>query len=128
MKPVLVDTSVWRRHFAGRLSAEHGRWFGALLDEDGGVLVHPWVLGELVLGGLSTREEDLLALLPSVAPLEHHEVLGFVRQRGLARRGIGYIDAHLIGGALTAGATLWTLDRNLETVADELSVRFVGPQ
>ena len=54
MTAVLVDTSVWRRFFGGSPAAGA---LADLLDEDGAVLVHPFVLGELVLGGLSAREE-----------------------------------------------------------------------
>ena len=48
--------------------------------------------GELVLGGLSAREESLFGRLPSATVLAHEEVLEFVRRRKLARRGIGWID------------------------------------
>lgn len=128
MSPVLLDTSVWRRFFAGRLSAEHARWFQALLDEDGAVVTHPWVVGELVLGGLAAREEALLALLPSVASVEHEHALAFVRHRRLAQRGIGWIDVHLLASSLTGNASLWTLDKALDGVAQELGVRFAGFQ
>ena len=36
-------------------------------------------------------------------------------------RGIGYIDAHLLASvALTGKAQLWTHDKNLASVADDL--------
>ena len=128
MTPVLLDTSVWRRHFAGRLTAEHGRWLHTLLDEDGVVFTHPWVVGELVLGGLAAREEELLGLLPSLNVVDHTDVLGFVRRRRLSQRGIGWIDVHLLASALTGSAALWSLDKNLEAVAQELGVQFHGLQ
>lgn len=56
MTGVLVDTSVWRRYFSG---AQGVRGLGDLLDDDGNVLVHPFVIGELVLGGLSAQEQRL---------------------------------------------------------------------
>ena len=71
--PVLIDTSVWRGFFKGNSA------FRALrdqLDEDGAVLMHPFVLGELVMGGLSQKEENLFAQLPVVALVPHDEVLG----------------------------------------------------
>jgi predicted nucleic acid-binding protein len=128
VKQVLVDTSVWRRHFAGRLSTEHARWFTGLLDEDGAVLTHPWVIGELVLGGLSAKEEALLHLLPSANEVENPDLLGFIRHRRLAQRGIGWVDAQLLACALTHSASLWTTDKNLEGAADTLNVRFEGFQ
>ena len=121
MKPVLVDTSVWRRYFAG---APTVRALGDLLDEDGSVLVHPFVVGELVLGGLSTREEALFARLPAAAVVPHDEVLAFIRRRKLTRRGIGWVDVHLLASALTSGAALWSVDADLSAAAEELGVGY----
>jgi predicted nucleic acid-binding protein len=121
VKPVLVDTSVWRRYFAG---SPQVRRLAGLLDEDGVVLVHPFVVGEMVLGGLSVREESLFARLPVAGVVAHGEVLEMVRRRRLARRGIGWVDAHLLASALTAAAALWTADADLRAAADELGVGF----
>lgn len=121
MKPVLVDTSVWRRYFAGTASV---RRLGELLDEDGAVLVHPFVVGELVLGGLSTPEEALFARLPSAGVVPHEEVLDFVRRRRLMRRGIGWVDAHLLASTLTCSAVLWSIDADLRAAAADLGVDF----
>ena len=120
MTPVLVDTSVWRRYWSGATSA---RPLGELLDEEA-VLCHPFILGELVLGGLSTREEELFARLPRAGLAPHEEVLMLVRRRRLMRRGIGWVDAHLLASALLASATLWSLDGDLASVAADLDVAF----
>ena len=119
MKPVLVDTSVWRRYFSGTASV---RGLGDLLDEDGAVLVHPFVIGEMVLGGLSAREEQLFVRLPSAGVVPHEEVLELVRRRRLARRGIGWVDAHLLASALTSSAALWSVDADLSAVAADLGI------
>jgi predicted nucleic acid-binding protein len=121
LNPVLVDTSVWRRYFAGAPSV---RALGQLLDEDEAILVHPFVVGELVLGGLSTREEALFARLPAAALVAHEEVVAFVRRRGLARRGIGWVDAHLLASALAEGGVLWSVDRDLSAAAAGLGVGY----
>jgi hypothetical protein len=119
MRPVLVDTSVWRRFFAGAPAA---RGLNDLLDEEGAVLVHPFVVGELVLGGLSPPEEELLGRLPAAGLVPHEEVLEFIRRRRLARRGIGWVDAHLLASALTSSSTLWSFDSDLSTAASDLGV------
>jgi len=121
LTPVIVDTSVWRRYFSGAPAA---RRLGPLLDEEGGVLVHPFIMGELVLGGLSMREEALFARLPFAAVVPHEEVLDFVRRRRLARSGIGWVDAHLLASALTTPALLWSLDSGLASAAANLEVGF----
>ena len=121
MTPVLVDASVWRRYFSGTSSV---RGLGDLLDEDGAVLVHPFVIGEMVLEGLSAREEHLFVRLPSAGVVPHEEVLELVRRRRLARRGIGWVDAHLLASALTSSAVLWSADADLSAVAADLGIRW----
>ncbi len=121
MKPVLVDTSVWRRFFRGTASI---RPLGELLDDDGAVLVHPFVIGELVLGGLSPREERLFARLPKASLVSHEDVLELVRRRQLMRQGIGWVDAHLLASALLSSAVLWSADAALSAAAASLEVGF----
>jgi hypothetical protein len=121
LRPVLVDTSVWRRYFAG---ASTVRTLADLLDEDGAVIVHPFVIGELVLGGLSMREEALFARLAAAPVVPHDEVLAFVRRRRLARRGVGWVDAHLLASALASGCALWSVDTSLSAAAADLGIHF----
>jgi predicted nucleic acid-binding protein len=123
---VLVDTSVWRRFFSGKGGAKIKHALGALLDEDDALLIHTAVLGELVLGGLSPREEALLGRLPRAPQISDGEVLAFIRQRKLVRRGIGWVDAHLLASALVASAKLWSADARLGEVAADLEIAFSG--
>jgi hypothetical protein len=95
-----------------------------LLDEDGVVLVHPAVVGELVLGGLSINEERLLGRLPRAPEVSSAELLEFVRARKLARRGIGWVDCQLLASAILGTARLWSLDRKLADAADHLKIAF----
>lgn len=123
MKPVLVDTSVWRKFFRGSAAVQRLR---DLLDEDGAVLIHPFVLGELVLGGISSAQESLFGRLPESRMVEHSEVLEFVRRRRVVRKGIGWIDAHLLASALTSSASLWSVDAKLSIAAANLGVDFMS--
>jgi hypothetical protein len=120
---VLVDTSVWRKYFSGATAAKP---LAALLEDAGFVLVHPFIVGELLLGGLSQREEKLFELLPNADVVSHDEVLELVRRRRLARRGIGWVDAHLLASALTSSAQLWAMDADLQKVATDLNIDFHG--
>ena len=119
---ILVDTSVW---------VEHLRSASAILSallEDGGVLGHPFVLGELALGNLRRRDDVLRVLrrLPQATSASHLEVLQFIDREALYGRGIGYVDAHLLAAArLTAGSKLWTRDRRLQAVAGQLGLAAV---
>jgi len=124
MKPVLVDTSVWRRFFAGTAAF---RGLGDLLDEDEAVLVHPFVVGELVMGGLSSKHEAHLQRLPRAPVLAHEEVLGLVRRQHLVRRDLGWVDAHLLASALVSSALLWSADKDLAAAAVALTAAFRPP-
>jgi predicted nucleic acid-binding protein len=118
---ILVDTSVWIDHLRTGIPA--------LSDalEQGRVLVHRFVVGELACGNLRNRGEviDLLGNLPSAPTATHAEAMEFIERRALMGRGIGYIDVHLLAAAALAGtARLWTRDRRLERVASGLNLAF----
>ncbi|MGI8983083.1 MAG: VapC toxin family PIN domain ribonuclease [Acidimicrobiales bacterium] len=92
----------------------------ARLLDDGLVLGHPWVAGELALGHLVRRSEviGLLGSLPRAMVATPEEILALVEHHQLHGIGIGYVDAQLLAStALTDGATLWTADRRLEAAA-----------
>lgn len=114
---ILVDTSVWVDHLRRGMPA-----LAEALDA-GGVLMHPFVRGELACGHLRNRAEvlQLLGDLPPAPIATDAEALAFIERRALMGRGIGYIDVHLLAAtALAAQARLWTLDRRLAAVAEEL--------
>jgi hypothetical protein len=119
MKPVVVDTSVWRGFFAGRTAA---RPLGELLGIAGLVLVHPLVIGELVLGGLASAEEKLLLQLPRAERVDYPHVLAMIRHHKLTRRGVGWVDAELVASALAGKALLWSFDNSLAAAALDVGI------
>ena len=107
---ILVDTSIWIDHLRQR----DQRLCGLL--EQGQVLAHPFVIGELALGNLQNRDTILGALqeLPQAPVATDAEVLAFITGNALYGMGIGYIDAHLLATTrLAPGAMLWTRDKGL---------------
>ncbi len=121
---ILVDTSVWIDFFRGAPAV------AALSTrlEAGDVLLHPWVLGELALGQRGARWTNTvrdLRLLPRGTVLGDAEVLAFIEARSLAGKGVGWVDVQLLAGALADGATLWTLDRRLATIARSLRLHLL---
>jgi hypothetical protein len=114
---ILVDTSVWVDHL------RRGDEALVALLEEGRVLVHPFVIGEIACAILADRAEtlDLLNDMPAAPCAEHHEVLAFVAQHRLYGKGIGYLDVHLLASvALMPGTMLWTRDRRLHATAAAL--------
>jgi len=117
---VLVDTSVWVEHLrSGNLGLEN------LLNE-GRVVCHPFIVGELACGNLSNRSEilSLLQALPLVNHAEHEEVMHFIESYSLMGRGLGYIDMHLIASALLTKVPIWTLDKKLKEVSSKLRLEY----
>jgi predicted nucleic acid-binding protein len=117
---VLVDTSVWVSH----LRDENAELSNLL--NDGVVLCHPFIVGEIACGNLKDRSAILsfLELLPMSIEAEHDEVLSFIESRRLMGKGIGYIDVHLLISAILTDAPLWTLDTKLAQVSASLHIKY----
>lgn len=116
---ILVDTSIWIDHL--RVRDER---LARMLD-DGRVLAHPFVTGELALGNLRHRDAVLGALLdlPQAVVATESEVLRLIGEKSLFGIGIGYIDAHLLAAVrLTPGSMLWTRDKRLLAASAQLGV------
>ncbi|MEO7158696.1 MAG: type II toxin-antitoxin system VapC family toxin [Vicinamibacterales bacterium] len=116
---ILVDTSVWIEHLR---TAKSG--LEAALD-DGEVLMHPLVFGELACGNIANRRVflDLMHDLPLAQEASHEEAMTLIEKRRLMGRGIGYIDVQLLAAtAITPLARFWTFDRRLAKIAAELGI------
>ena len=114
---ILVDTSVWIDH----INASDPMLASLLTDAR--VLTHPYVIVEISLGSLRDREVVLGALLdlPSVPTATPDETFYLIKRESLFNRGIGYVDTSLLASArLCPGVTIWTRDKRLKKVADEL--------
>ena len=117
---VLVDTSVWVTHLrSGTVGLE------ALLN-DGHVVCHPFIIGELACGNIRNRAEilSLLKELPMALHAEHEEVMRFIDNYRLMGKGLGYIDIHLLASAILTKISLWTLDNRLQEVSLKLGLKY----
>jgi predicted nucleic acid-binding protein len=114
---ILVDTSIWidLLRGSGPLSEMLSR------NE---VQTHPFVIGELACGSLPDRPTTLKLLLelPSVRVAGNSEVLFFIEKHNLMARGIGYVDMHLLASAALDACKLFTRDKRLHSIADELTL------
>lgn len=117
---ILVDTSVWVDHL------RKGDVLLAELLQRAEVVMHPFVVGEIACGSLADRPLilELLRQLPPALVAESDEVLGYIERNKLFGKGIGYVDVHLLASAVLGGSTLWTRDRQLRTVAQQVGCAF----
>jgi predicted nucleic acid-binding protein len=116
---ILVDTSVWIDH----INASEPL-LAQLLGKER-VLAHPFVIGEISLGSLRDRQSVLGALrdLPSAPVATPEEIFFLIERERLFNRGIGYVDTSLLASArLQPGMQIWTRDKRLKKVADELGL------
>lgn len=118
---IIPDTSIWVDLFRGGQN---------LLATEPELarrrLLHPFVFGELLLGGLP-KDRALRAALAALRPApiaETSEVVAFIQWANLAGTGIGYVDAHLLVSATMIGGSILTLDQNLHAQAKRLNVAF----
>ena len=116
---ILADTSIWIDHFRA-----HDLMLAHVLERNE-VLIHPFVLGEISLGNFGDRKRKLvmLAKLPLATLASAAEVARAIEDNRLHGLGVGYIDVHLaVSTMLTRDARLWTRDRRLRSVAEQLGV------
>lgn len=113
---ILADTSVWIDHFRS-----HNAELAGLLDE-GKVLIHDFVIGELATGNLRERELTLhrLQRLPAIKTARQSEVLHLLEVQRLQGTGLGWVDLHLLTSARLSNCGLFTLDRGLREAAQRL--------
>lgn len=115
---ILADTSVWIEFLSkGNDPMAHHL-------EEGEILTHPVVLGELAVGNLSNRQtvlEDLM-LLPRIPPASDEETLYLIEAHHLWGKGLHWNDVQLLASALASSVPLWTLDRKLQTYTRKLAV------
>ena len=90
--------------------------------------MHEMVLGEVAMGSEQQRQNalELLPLLPMAQVASHQEAMALVDQHRLYRRGVGYVDVHLLTTVVLQPRTfLWTRDKRLRAAAEQLGVAFM---
>lgn len=119
---VLVDSSVWIRHFRERDPVL------VRLLADGEVVQCDVVVGELMLGsGISPAIRALLDALPGIEVVTSSDCLGFIDDHDeLSRLGIGWADVQVLASCRAARVRLYTHDRALRAAAGRARVQLVG--
>ncbi|WEK06607.1 MAG: type II toxin-antitoxin system VapC family toxin [Candidatus Devosia phytovorans] len=116
---ILADTSIWIDHFRVTNLAV----VRAIRERT--LVIHPYVIGELALGSLKSRDQTIARLsrfhhLPKVP---HDDILKMIETLSLYGRGLGYVDVHLLASCIaTANCKLLTRDRRLRETAEQLGI------
>ena len=84
--------------------------------------MHPYVVGELLLGGLSDENEALMHSLDWCEPAAADELHDFIHRFRLAGSGMGWVDAALLFAAQASGSWLATYDTTLARCARQLDI------
>lgn len=121
---VLVDSSVWVSHFKRRNDQLVN------LLENGLVVCHPFVVMEIACGTPPNRRAiiDMLGEIESTTLATTGEILAMLERHRLYGRGCGLVDLSLLASVfLTDKALLWTFDKRLAQVANELHKAYRPP-
>ncbi len=97
------------------------------LIAESSIALHPFVYGELLLGGLPNNgiaAKQLLKLDRSPVA-SASEAAAFIEWAELSGTGIGYVDSHLLVSAkLFAGGSVLTRDKKLRAQAERLGLAY----
>ncbi len=119
---IIVDTSMWMDQIRG-LPTPLDELFGRGL-----IALHPFVLGELMLGGLPKASKFAVDLndLPEAPVASAKEVAAFITWAKMAGTGLGYVDTHLLVSAkLMPGGSILSQDKNLLAQAKRLGLAYL---
>ena len=120
---ILVDTSVWIDH----LHKKEPRLVEQLERDE--VVCHPLVIEELGLGSIADRVAvlSLLGDLGALPVASHAEARSLVESHRLWGRGLSAVDAHILASVrIVAGTVLWTRDKRLKMVANDIGTSLVS--
>lgn len=114
---IIVDTNAWVSFFKGEKKARH---IQDMIIEDR-VAMHPYIYGELLLGGLAEKARSLLLAIEPVNVIHQEAVFSFILKNRMKIRGIGWVDVNILISALSYKHRVYTFDENLTKVSREFN-------
>ena len=120
---IIVDTSVWIEYLKGN-NPEITRSLKPRLQNRKVVAVSA-VFGELLQGVKNKREREIIQgfrkSLPHVDETDLFIEAGQIaNEYKLYNKGVGLIDGYILSAALRHDLPIWTLDKKLDRVIDEV--------
>lgn len=118
---ILADTSIWIDYLRGQ-----NNLLAQYIQQDQ-LTIHSMILGELALGSFQDRQKLLrgCASLPLMPTVSHDVVMEFIDEFSLMGKGIGWVDANLLVAVSQDSAKLWTRDKRLNVIAQDLNLAHV---
>ena len=114
---IIADTNIWISFFKGEKKA----YFLKELIIENMVILHPYIYGELLLGGISQKAGQLLHSLEYVETSKADLVYYFITKNKIHGRGIGWVDVNILVAALSGKHRVFTFDKNFETLCMEFN-------
>jgi predicted nucleic acid-binding protein len=111
---LLVDTNVWVDFFKGKKDAQQL----SKIIELGDVLIHPFVLTELVIGGLRKDFQKKLELMQFTDVISEEKIRLFIQTENLSGKGLGLVDIHILATARIFPCKIWSFDSYLNKAAN----------
>lgn len=121
---ILVDTNIWVAFFDGKGHALH---LERLLNDNRACL-HPWVFGELTLGYLGSKRNEILlqlGLFPHTVAYPVEELRGFIETEQLCGKGLSLVDVQLLYTSMVNDYSLWTADQDLHAMAKHYKIEAI---
>lgn len=118
---ILADSSVWQA-WLPKSRVPDPAFTEAVRERR--IVCHPWILGELLLGGVSPLVAARIRTLDFLPVVPEEAVYTFIHQ--YRPQGVGWVDVNLLLSCIEAGAMLWTKDRDLHTAAERHGRAFPG--
>lgn len=120
---IIADTSVWIEYLRGQ-NPDISEPFEVYLRKRKIVAVSA-VFGELLQGVKNKREQRIVEgfwqNLPQLNEKDLFVEAGLLsREYKLISKGVGLIDAYILSAALNHDLNIWTLDKKLDRVIDEV--------
>lgn len=106
---IIIDTSVWISFFKGENKALEVK--NHIIENN--VILHPFILGELLLGGVSSKTESLILSLPTSRVFEYETIFEFIKKYKIQKSGLGWVDVNIIASAMGENYKILTFDKKL---------------
>lgn len=121
---IVVDTSVWIEFLKGKNHEISERFITCLKNRD--VIALSPVFGELLQGVKNERERKIIVdfwyNLPKISEENAFIEAGELSNKyKLKDRGVGLVDAYILNVTLNNDFLIWTLDKKLQKVIDEIA-------